>query len=528
MSRSLCSPLRPLVLAALAALPPPLAAAEDRPPASAAPGGTDDYGDPLPEGAVARLGRSDGRGGGRVESLAFSPDGRLLAAGGPEVPVRVFDVASRRVLFDFETPGIPAFSPDGATLAAASTLGAVTLVSPAGWSVRGKLYGHEEGTPIRAAVFWRGGRALATAGADGTVRLWDVERGRETAAIRDGALSVQGVALLAAGEALVLALSDTRLTLRTLPDGEPEAAWEGAGDDLPIGPLAAFPDGGAIAARTGARLRIWEAASGREVACLPGPFPSSWKPAASPDGRSLAVPGDEAAVRVFDLAAGAERFRIEAPGLSVASAAFSPDGGTLATGCNDGSIVLWPLVPAGSPAGPAGRLDPGEAERLWDELVRDDAVRAYRAVSSLAAAGDAAVAFLRGRLRPADAGPERLAALLADLDADDFPVREAATESLAALGDAAAQALREAARDRPSPEIRARARSLLDALDAGGAAPRPRGEALRGLRAVEALERIGTASAGEALASLAAGHPDAPPTRAARAALQRLEGRLAR
>jgi hypothetical protein len=103
------------------------------------------------------------------------------------------------------------------------------------------------------------------------------------------------------------------------------------------------------------------------------------------------------------------------------------------------------------------------------------------------------------------------------LDSDTFAEREAAARELKALGEAAEPALRKALEGGLSAEARRRAREVLDAV--GGP------ERLRGLRALEVLERIGDADARDLLRRLAAGAPGTPLTQEASRSLQRLERR---
>jgi hypothetical protein len=86
------------------------------------------------------------------------------------------------------------------------------------------------------------------------------------------------------------------------------------------------------------------------------------------------------------------------------------------------------------------------------------------------------------------------------------------------LGEAAVPALRQALADAPSAEVQRRAEKLMDKL----AGPTPQLETLRALRAVEALEQIGSAEARELLTALAKGMPEARFTRETKASLERL------
>ncbi|MGH3281790.1 MAG: WD40 repeat domain-containing protein, partial [Trebonia sp.] len=124
-------------------------------------------------------------GPGAVESVAFSPDGHLVATGADDGSVRLFDVsdpAHPRQLADVnDGSGTPvytvAFAPDGKTVAAASTDNLVRLWrvsgSPATLTLAGRPLGGMASYAIGLA-FSPNGKTLAVGGADKTVRLWDV------------------------------------------------------------------------------------------------------------------------------------------------------------------------------------------------------------------------------------------------------------------------------------------------------------------------------------------------------------------
>ncbi len=111
---------------------------------------------------------------------------------------------------------------------------------------------------------------------------------------------------------------------------------------------------------------------------------------------------------------------------------------------------------------------------------------------------------------------QRLARLLADLDGRKFVERERAVAELERLNFAAEPALRKALADKPSLEMRRRLEALLERLD-----PARSPERMRELRAVEALESVGSASAKEVLRSLAGGAAKSRLTEEAKAALVR-------
>jgi hypothetical protein len=205
---------------------------------------------------------------------------------------------------------------------------------------------------------------------------------------------------------------------------------------------------------------------------------------------------------------------------------LSPDGRRAFTALGDGTGLVWDLTPALARTGvlfqAAGQR---ELAAWWADLAGADAARAYAAVWRLADAPEAAVlAFLRKQLRPVPpAGFRELRKHIEDLDSDSLEAREKAYRYLERLGRAAVPALREALEKKPSAEARRRLGRLLARAGRPGHSP----ESLRGLRALQVLERMGSPRARRLLAELAAGEVHAPLTQEAKAAQQRLSRRAA-
>jgi hypothetical protein len=144
---------------------------------------------------------------------------------------------------------------------------------------------------------------------------------------------------------------------------------------------------------------------------------------------------------------------------------------------------------------------------------------------TLAATPERAAGFLKERLRPdAPVDERKVARWIADLGAEKFAVREEAARQLRDLGGLAEPALRKALVGQEDLERRRRLQGLLARLE--GKEPDP--ALLRDMRAILALERMGTPSAHAVLEALARGGEGGPHTRAARAALLRLKAQRER
>jgi hypothetical protein len=228
--------------------------------------------------------------------------------------------------------------------------------------------------------------------------------------------------------------------------------------------------------------------------------------------------------------------------LGVQAVALAADGKLLASSAADGSIRLWDprtgnavhlLQHAGSAdttvlawdltrlRGSQAPARPGAEEltRWCDDLASADAGRAYRAVRGLAPA-PATVPLLRKTFASAAEPPaRRIPKLLAQLEDDDFDVREKAMRELTLCGREAEEALRQAVKS-GSAQVKRAAGEVLAQLRPGLSQRQ-----LRDFRALEVLERLGTPEARKCLAELAGGPADAWLTRQARLPLRRLEGR---
>ncbi len=281
------------------------------------------------------------------------------------------------------------------------------------------------------------------------------------------------------------------------------------------------------------RIRVWHVPSGRELrqfeTCLSQATGGTVVGLSfSLDNRNLAVAlqfdwehrdnPTRSAVRVLEVSSGRLRHLFDGHVGDVCSVAFFPNGKTLATGGEDSTILLWDLERS------ASKLAAKEApvDRLngqWKQLADLDARCAHDAAMAFAARPDEALPFLAEQLQPVDRpSDEQLAKWIAELDHDAFQVREAATRKLGALERYARPALTRTLQANVSAEARRRIQELLDCL----ATPESSAEWLRELRAIEVLERIGSADARKVLKRLAGGVPGANRTVEANSALVRL------
>jgi WD40 repeat protein len=302
-----------------------LAALPTAPPGAKTDGDGD--GNPLPVGAIARLGTtryrfSEARGRGRI---FFAPDGRGVASwpvSQTDNPLRVFDLTSGKTAY--EVPGqlgrqVPgpqqwhehsfAFAPNGKTLAYTS------FEAKKGSELRvidwpsGKLrQTHDLGPWSTVAMTFRGQHELILAWNDGSVHVWDLAAQREVKSVKCP-VKVQGPWQLS-------------------PDGKILAAGEG---------------------RYKARLYLWEWQTDKPPRTIVGSDRGFERIEFSPDGSILGTHTDVdvVSVRLWDVATGKLRRRLvtEQEGGHLAGFAFSRDGKTVAaTHYHTKSVVLWDVA----------------------------------------------------------------------------------------------------------------------------------------------------------------------------------------
>ncbi len=310
-------------------------------------------------------------------------------------------------------------------------------------------------------------------------------------------------------------------------------------------------------------IYVWEAATGTEVRRLAGPEGMATALAFSPSGKILVTAGNQpqdalglwvnGGLCAWEVATGKEIRQLRTLARPIVALAFTSQGRavTCATG---GGVLRWEpstgkeeggegarrdspfeitvhydpeIVLTGATV--AGATEPGEgpwsgAQRkaLWTGLADPDPARAYEVVGRLLAAPGVAESFLGESLRPVPADLEgRVGQLVREMDDRSWSVRERADAELANLGEVAEGYLRKVQQKPPSLEVSRRVERLLERIEQA----RPSPGSLRGQRAVEALEELGTPEAREVLLKLAAGAPTASLTRDAQGALTRLGGR---
>jgi WD40 repeat protein len=273
-------------------------------PASATPP-QDCQGDPLPDGAVTRLGTTRLRHHDGVCRVAYSPDGKLLASLGRDRCCRVWDAASGKLLHVCQEKDVDyyavAFAPNSDKLLVAAgdpfhggNAGLRIIDMKTGLETQ-RLSGHDQ--PAYALAFASDGRAAISVSCQQVIR-WDLSTA--------GRVSEWQLRSTAA-----LAISPDRTTL----------AWvDGETEDL--------------------HVHLSDAAAGKEIRKLKGHKRAVVAVAWSPDGRFLASGNPFEPIFLWDPRTGKvlRCFEQQQAGMTLR---FSPDGKLLACSCMDGKVRVW-------------------------------------------------------------------------------------------------------------------------------------------------------------------------------------------
>ncbi len=250
------------------------------------------------------------KGKGIVYSIAFSPDGKMLASSNGDGSIRFWDTMSKREM----PPGLDEHNDE-----------ALSEVFSIAFSPKDS-------------------NLLASCSADGTIKLWDVAARRVRKTFSFGA-AVNALAFSPDGK--YLAAGDAKGVLSRLDMASGRVTpWQGGKEDA-INAVAFSPDGRWLVAgyAPSGKIRLLEASSQRAIDLAPSSAQGHiYSTAISPDNRALAIGRNDGTTEIWDIPSRHRVNTLHGHTDTVHGLAFSPDGKCLATGSWDNTIRLWNLA----------------------------------------------------------------------------------------------------------------------------------------------------------------------------------------
>ena len=284
-----------------------------------------------------------------ISSLAFSPNGALLAFGSYK-EIELLNAADRKSIHKFTGAAnqvrAVAFSPDGKLLAAAggnpSQFGEVKIYNVADSKELISIRGHRDN--IFALAFSPDGKIIATCSYDKMVKLWDVAAGTELKNLKDHTDAVFAIAFSPDGKYLASAAADRTVKIWDVISGERLYTLSDALDT--VNTIAFHPSGKFLAGAGADRsIHIWALGNkdGKRIRSLISHEDAINAIAYSPDGKTIVSTGADKTIKLWNAADLSEIKVLEMQPDWVLALAFSPDGKQLVVGRYDGSVVSYEL-----------------------------------------------------------------------------------------------------------------------------------------------------------------------------------------
>jgi WD40 repeat protein len=299
------------------------------------------------------------------DALAFSPDGRTLAAAESDTRksdndtrIRLFvvptgparrtpprtaapEVVGEVTVFKGHGAGVlgVAFSRDGRfVLSGADDKFAMLWEANTGRSVM-KFEGHE--ASVNGVAMSRDGKKALTGSDDKTARLWDVTTGKELLKLEGHEGGISQVAINFDASRAATAGSDKMARLWNLTTGKEIQTFAGHSDKL-IG-VAISPDGKSLLTGSWDKTaRLWDLATGKEIRTFTGHTDKAGAVTFSADGRRVLTASTDHTLRLWDVASGAELARVDAGADVGWAVAISPDGRRALT-VDEADVTLWDI-----------------------------------------------------------------------------------------------------------------------------------------------------------------------------------------
>src|ERR1019366_7702670 len=325
--------------------------------ATASPAGdvkpaVDGYGDPVPAGAVARLGTVRLRHGGIVNAVVFSPDGKLVYSGGNDLVIRVWERDTGKQHSQLKGHTTPVTSlhlfADGKTLISTSLDNTVRFWDLA--TQREVRRWPKQKDNVTCLALSRDDRLLFTGSSTGIIRQWLAATGLEMRQLTGHPDAVKRLVLSPDGKQLISAGMDGSVRVWDVEKGTIiRLVKTGTGPKKGFDrTLALAPDGSVLAIGAPARpIKLWDMATFKDLRWSPDNQSNGSLLAFTPNSQTLAVSECTlpTTIRLFGVTTGKELRKLDIEHSQLQALAFSPNGKFLA-GAGDHNVRLWEVAGA--------------------------------------------------------------------------------------------------------------------------------------------------------------------------------------
>ena len=287
-----------------------------------------------------------------VEWAKFSPDDSRIVTASMDRTARVWDANTGSQIAILEghkdTVQTAVFSPDGTRIVTASQDNTARVWDAANGTQIALLQEHKQ--PVGNAVFSKDGACILTESNDKTARVWDADTGRQICILQGHAGMLHSAAFSPDGTRIVTASEDRTSRVWDANNGRQIAILKGHTDEVLTAVFS--PDGMRIITASGGysyidgsakdmSARVWDAATGQQIALLQGHIDGVISAEFSPDGLRILSASDDHTARVWDSANGREIAILGGHTNHLSSATFSQDGERVLTASDDKTARVW-------------------------------------------------------------------------------------------------------------------------------------------------------------------------------------------
>ncbi|MHC5765446.1 MAG: WD40 domain-containing protein [Nostoc sp.] len=279
---------------------------------------------------------------GGIFSVAFSPNGKLLATGDTNGEIRLYEVANSQQLLTCKGHAgwvwSVSFSPNGQVLASGSNDQTIKLWDTSNGQCFKTLEGHTGG--VRSVTFNSDGQVLASGSDDQTVKLWNTTTGKCIKTLQEVGCSVWSVAFSPKNYILASGNDDYKVRLWDINSSSCIHTLEG--HTQRVYSVTFSPDGNTLASGSHDQtVKLWNLSTGRCFKSLQGHTDLVHSVTFSVDGNALVSCGDDQTVKVWDFDTGECLKTLQGHRSRVWSLAICINQNICASSSDDQTVKLW-------------------------------------------------------------------------------------------------------------------------------------------------------------------------------------------